>query len=143
MEQYIAFLLGRFFPDENSVDFPACHDRVTTSYQEDELNLRRLNFRIAPELWLILKMLARAAGLSICHLFTVLLKMDIEAQSSFDGGNVFSKAVEVPTVISVPVKKNFWYNSQGITFIERLNWWEGESRRWIIENIIEIPPGIS
>ena len=51
----------------------AIHDRLTTQYQGERLNLRKHNFLVDPLVWHRFKCLARFYGLSMCRLFTALL----------------------------------------------------------------------
>ncbi len=62
--------------------------RVNTLYQLPGLDLVRMNVRLPSSLWIQLRSLARSRGVSICYLFTFLLKQD----------NKNKENVETPTL---------------------------------------------
>ncbi len=62
--------------------------RISTLYQRPGLDLIRLNVRLPSSVWAQLRAVARSRGVSVCCLFTFLLKQD----------NKNKENVEIPTL---------------------------------------------
>ena len=78
------------------------HQKLTTQYQVEGLSLQRVDFRVDPVVWHILKCMARAYGISICKFFVFLLVRELSGVNEEFSG--------VPTKNAVPEEiKDIYY----------------------------------
>ena len=76
---YLAFLLGRAASYRDQERLPGV-DRVTRKYQSEDLSLQRWHVRVPGELWTQLRCLAGANGVTMSHMFVILVELDQEDQ---------------------------------------------------------------
>ena len=83
---YMAFLLGKAAVYRARGLLPEV-DRVTRKYQAEKLSLQRWHVRVPGELWTELRCLAGACGVTMTHMFVILVLLDEEDQkkNSNDG----------------------------------------------------------
>ncbi|WP_232380532.1 DUF1564 family protein [Leptospira ainlahdjerensis] len=75
---------------------------VYARYQEEDLNLKKMNFRPFEEDWVKLGILAWGLGVSRCLLFSILLELDSELMNHRK-----TKTTGVPTTLSITRKLIF------------------------------------
>ncbi|RHX87447.1 DUF1564 family protein [Leptospira stimsonii] len=75
---------------------------VYAKYQEENLNLKKMNFRPFEEDWVKLGILAWGLGISRCLLFSILLELDCEPKVNRE-----TKSNGVPTILSITRKLIF------------------------------------
>ena len=79
LNAYLRFLVykSRYLLEESSLP-PSL--TLTTRYQACGQSLQCVNFRVSPVVWHLLKLIARAHGISICLAFSILLMMDHQGE---------------------------------------------------------------
>ncbi|MCB1327722.1 MAG: DUF1564 family protein [Leptospiraceae bacterium] len=87
---YMAFLLGKSAAYRAGGRLPEV-DRVTRKYQAEKQSLQRWHVRVPGELWTELRCLAGACGLTMTHMFVILVLLDEEDQKvrTHDGAPTF------------------------------------------------------
>ncbi|MCB1325270.1 MAG: DUF1564 family protein [Spirochaetales bacterium] len=104
---YLTYLLGRSGAYHSQGRLPIVQN-VTRKYQADDPSLQRWHVRVPAELWTQLRCLAGACGVTMSHMFVILIRLDKEDQekpvpsvgaSSFGYGlrAVFCEAIYVAT----------------------------------------------
>ncbi len=74
MNEFISDLVQQFGHPEQDLGQPDLYNNhLTTRYQNEGQSLQKVDFRIKPETWHSLKLLARNRGISICFLFVQFL----------------------------------------------------------------------
>ena len=81
MNEFISDLVHQFGHLPGQADLYNNH--LTTRYQDQDQSLQKFNFRIKPEIWHSLKLLARNRGISICFLFVQFLLFLVSALENF------------------------------------------------------------
>ena len=76
---YLAYLLGKAGLYRAQGRLPV-FARVTRKYQADRQSLQRWHVRIPGELWTELRCLAGACGVTMTHMFVILIRLDQEDQ---------------------------------------------------------------
>ena len=112
----ITLFLDLYGNPENCTEIPVFSSRLTANYQAPGLDLIRIDFRIAPEHWHLLKLLARSRGCSICKLFVFLILL-------------FSKSCENKDEF---VKLKHLRQKYFIVYCERISQLSGECKRRIM-----------
>ena len=118
---YLAYLLGRAALYRGQGRLPEVK-RVTRKYQEDNLALQRWHVRVPGELWTELRCVAGGSGVTMSHMFVILVLLDKEDLRR-------RQNVGAPT---------FW--GLKISFMEGVDIEDGKSRRKIRYMVTEEPP---
>lgn len=79
--------------------------KIKTEYQDEGLDLKRLNFRVGNSDWLELGALALAFGKSRCWIFTYLLELDL--LGVWDILSKFGMNVAVPTTTKLRLRASY------------------------------------
>ena len=76
---YLAYLLGKAGVYRAQGRLPI-FERVTRKYQADQQCLQRWHVRVPGELWTELRCLAGSCGVTMTHMFVILIRLDQEDQ---------------------------------------------------------------
>ena len=109
---YLAFLLGRASIYRDQGRLPGV-ERVTRRYQAENRSLQRWHVRVPGELWTQLRCLAGASGVTMSHMFVILVELDQEDQDT-------GRNDGAPT---------FW--GAKVSFLEGVGYADGVTRRKI------------
>ena len=101
-------------------------ERVTRKYQADDPTIRRWHVRVPGELWTELRCLAGACGVTMSHMFVILIRLDREDQMTR------------PNVGASP--RFFGYR---ITFLQSVGLDDGITERKVLFRVSADPPALN
>lgn len=116
---YFSYLLSQYKILSASGMFPPPR-KIKTEYQNENLSLKRINFRVKNSDWIEIGQLALAYGKSRCYIFTFLLELDLlgagENLSEFE----FDQVVPTPNRLlqrATIYLKKFHYDFRRIYYV--------------------------
>ena len=120
---YLTYLLGQVGRYQAGGRLPIV-ERVTRKYQADDPSLQRWHVRVPAELWTELRCLAGACGVTMSHMFVILIRLDKED-------------LEKPVPNVGP--SSFGYGIRAV-FCESICVASGQTRRQVLFSVSADPP---